>query len=56
MHFRYWMSAALLVLVLLLIIDAAAAFDDSLYPDLKGQWRRTGNAGLLAGGAGGTSL
>jgi hypothetical protein len=40
MRFRYWMSAAVLVSVLLLMIDAAAAFDDSLYPDLKGQWRR----------------
>jgi hypothetical protein len=40
MRFRYWMSAAVLVSALLLMIDAAAAFDDSLYPDLKGQWRR----------------
>src|SRR5262245_49028170 len=53
MGFRYWTSAAVLASALLLMIDAAAAFDDSLYPDLKGQWRRAGNAGLLAGGAGG---
>jgi hypothetical protein len=53
MRFRYWMSAAVLMSALLLMIDAAAAFDDSLYPDLKGQWRRAGNSGLLAGGAGG---
>jgi hypothetical protein len=53
MRFRYWMSAAVLVSALLLMVEAAAAFDDSLYPDLKGQWRRTGNSGLLAGGAGG---
>jgi len=53
MRFRYWMSAAVLVSALLLMVEAAAAFDDSLYPDLKGQWRRVGNAGLLAGGAGG---
>jgi len=53
MRFRCLMSAAVLASALLLMIDAAAAFDDSLYPDLKGQWRRAGNAGLLAGGAGG---
>jgi hypothetical protein len=53
MRFRYWMSAAVLMTALLLMVDAAAAFDDTLYPDLKGQWRRAGNAGLLAGGAGG---
>src|SRR5262249_16455911 len=53
MRFRYWISAAVLVSALLLMVEAAAAFDDSLYPDLKGQWRRAGNAGLIAGGAGG---
>jgi hypothetical protein len=53
MRFRYWMSAAVLMTALLLMVDAAAAFDDTVYPDLKGQWRRAGNAGLLAGGAGG---
>ena len=53
MRFRYWMSAAVLMTALLLMVDAAAAFDDTLYPDLKGQWRRAGNAGLLSGGAGG---
>ena len=51
MRFRYWMSAAVLMTALLLLVDAAAAFDDTLYPDLKGQWRRAGNAGLLSGGA-----
>ena len=50
MRFRYWISAAVLMTALLLMVDAAAAFDDTLYPDLKGQWRRAGNAGLLAGG------
>jgi hypothetical protein len=35
------------------MIGGAAAFDDTKYPDLKGQWRRAGNVGLLAGGAGG---
>ena len=51
MRFRYWMSAAVLMTALLLMVDAAAAFDDTLYPDMKGQWRRAGNSGLLAGGA-----
>jgi hypothetical protein len=31
----------------------AAAFDETQYPDLSGQWIRAGNVGLLAGGAGG---
>jgi hypothetical protein len=35
------------------MIGGAAAFDETKYPDLKGQWRRAGNVGLLAGGAGG---
>jgi len=33
-------------------IGAAAAADESRYPDWKGQWRTT-NRGLIAGGAGG---
>ena len=36
-----------------LMIGSAAAFDETKYPDLKGQWRRAGNAGLLSGGNGG---
>jgi hypothetical protein len=35
------------------MIGGAAAFDEGKYLDLKGQWRRFGNVGLLAGGAGG---
>jgi hypothetical protein len=35
MGFRYWMSAAVLVTALLLMVDAAAAFDDTIYPDRK---------------------
>jgi hypothetical protein len=35
------------------MIGGAAAFDETKYPDLKGQWRRATNTGLLAGGAGG---
>jgi hypothetical protein len=37
----------------LITMTAAFAADDSKYPDLKGQWRRAGGGGLLAGGAGG---
>jgi hypothetical protein len=40
-------SAALAILI------GGTAWADSKYPDLKGQWRRAGNSGLLAGGAGG---
>jgi hypothetical protein len=39
--------------VLAAMVASAAAFDETKYPDLKGQWRRAGNVGLLAGGAGG---
>ena len=45
--------AALMMMMMMMMIGGAAAFDDTKYPDLKGQWRRAGNAGLLAGGAGG---
>jgi hypothetical protein len=41
------------LLAALLVAGGAAAFDDSKYPDLKGQWRRDTNRGLFAGGAGG---
>lgn len=34
-------------------MGAALAHDESKYPDLRGQWRRGGTGGLLAGGAGG---
>jgi hypothetical protein len=53
MSFRSWIGAtALAATALLMTIGAATAFDDSKYPDLKGQWRTT-NRGLIAGGAGG---
>jgi hypothetical protein len=45
-------ATALAAVALLMTIGAATAFDDSKYPDLKGQWRTT-NRGLIAGGAGG---
>ena len=53
MRFRNSIGAATLAAALLAMIGGAAAFDESKYPDLKGQWRRTGNAGLLSGGNGG---
>src|SRR6516165_4346637 len=52
MRFRVSIGAAVLAAVMTTTIGAAAA-DDAKYPDLKGQWRRTGTGGLLAGGAGG---
>ena len=53
MSFRNSIGAtALAAAALLMTIVAATAFDDSKYPDLKGQWRTT-NRGLIAGGAGG---
>ena len=54
MRFRNSICATALAAVALpiMIIGTATAFDDSKYPDLKGQWRTT-NRGLIAGGAGG---
>jgi hypothetical protein len=52
MRFRVSIGAAVLAALMMTTIGAAAA-DDAKYPDLKGQWRRTGTGGLLAGGAGG---
>ena len=46
-------GAAVLVAALLLSIGGAAAFDETKYPNMRGEWRRAGNRGLLAGGAGG---
>jgi len=55
MRFRDSFGAAVLAAAVMMIttIGGAAAADDAKYPDLKGQWRRTGTGGLLAGGAGG---
>jgi len=54
MRFRFLIGAtALAVALLAMTIDGATAADDTKYPDLKGQWRRATNTGLLAGGAGG---
>ena len=54
MRFRDSIGATVLAAVLLTAtIGGAAAADETKYPDLKGQWRRTGTGGLLAGGAGG---
>jgi hypothetical protein len=46
-------TASMAALLVLVLIGSAAAFDEAKYPDLKGQWLRAGNAGLLADGAGG---
>jgi hypothetical protein len=53
MRFRNSIGGMALAVALLTTIGSAAAFDESKYPDLKGLWRRAGNSGLIAGGAGG---
>ena len=53
MRFRNSIGATALAAALLTMIGGVAAFDETKYPDLKGQWRRAGTGGLLAGGAGG---
>jgi hypothetical protein len=53
MRFRNSIGATALAVALMMTIGGAAAFDETKYPDLKGQWRRAVNRGLLAGGAGG---
>jgi hypothetical protein len=46
-------AAAALAVTLIGLTGAAAAAEESQYPNLSGQWRRAGGGGLLAGGAGG---
>ncbi|HEY6258083.1 MAG TPA: hypothetical protein VIY51_20060 [Xanthobacteraceae bacterium] len=53
MRFRDSIGAITLLATFTFTLAVAQAFDDSKYPDLGGQWQRVGNAGLLAGGAGG---
>jgi hypothetical protein len=50
---RHSICTTALVAALIMAVGSAAAFDETKYPDLKGQWRRAGNAGLLSGGNGG---
>jgi hypothetical protein len=53
MRFRDSICTAALAAALIMMVGNAVAFDETKYPDLKGQWRRAGNAGLLSGGNGG---
>ena len=54
MGFRQSIGAtALMAALMTAMFGGPALSQDSKYPDLKGQWRGAGNAGLLAGGAGG---
>jgi hypothetical protein len=53
MRFRRSIGSTALAAALLMSVGVAAAHDETKYPDLKGQWRRVGNVGGLAGGAGG---
>ena len=50
---RSLIGATALAAALMIIAGGAQAFDDAKYPNLKGQWRRASNSGLLSGGAGG---
>jgi hypothetical protein len=52
MRFHGSLATAALAAVLAMMIGGAACAE-AKYPDLKGLWRRAGNSGLLAGGAGG---
>jgi hypothetical protein len=44
MRFRNSIAATALAAAFMMTIGGAAAFDDSKYPDMKGQWRRVGRA------------
>jgi hypothetical protein len=53
MRFRDSIGATAAAAALLVMFGGVAALAQAQYPDLKGQWRRGGTGGLLAGGAGG---
>jgi hypothetical protein len=53
MRSRDGIVATVLAATLALLLGGIAIAEDSKYPDIKGQWRRFNNVGLLAGGAGG---
>jgi hypothetical protein len=52
MHFRDLIGVGMLAAALL-IAGSGVMAEESKYADLNGHWRRIGNAGTLAGGAGG---
>jgi hypothetical protein len=49
MFYRSSIGVSVLAATLLTTIAGAAAFDETKYPDLKGEWRRGPNAGPAAG-------
>jgi hypothetical protein len=53
MPYRSPIATTALAAALMMVVGGAAAFDETRYPELKGQWVRAGNVGLLAGGSGG---
>jgi hypothetical protein len=53
MRFCSLFGAAAVATAVLAMVGDAVAFDETKYPDLKGQWVRANNGGLFAGGAGG---
>jgi hypothetical protein len=52
MRFRGRLGVTAVAAALAMMIGGAA-LAETTYPDFKGQWRRAGSGGLLAGGAGG---
>src|SRR5258707_8123288 len=46
MAYRGAIGASVLAAVLLMTVTASQAFDETKYPDLKGQWRRGPNANM----------
>jgi hypothetical protein len=53
MRFYNMIAATAFAAAVLTVAGGAAAFDETKYPDLKGQWARAANRGVFAGGAGG---
>ncbi len=51
MHYRSSIGAIALMAALLMSLSGAAAFDESKYPDMKGQWVRVGNPNWVPAGA-----
>src|SRR5438067_1760401 len=53
MPYRNSIATTVIAALMVMVVGGAAAAEETRYPDLTGQWVRAGNAGLLAGGAGG---
>jgi hypothetical protein len=53
MHHCNLTAVSAFAVAMLALAGQAVAFEESKYPDLKGQWVRAMNTGIFAGGAGG---